>query len=130
MIFITIKSNINLMLPLGNQGRLIALLLLLLTVNTQVAFAKKELVYDAVYMWVNGSDPVWQENYKKYVGEDLLVERFRDNNELRYSLRSIEKFAPYFRKIFIVTDNQVPDWLETGENSKLEVIYHSQIFPN
>ncbi len=31
--------------------------------------------------------------------------RFMDNNELKYSLRSIEMFAPWINKIFIVTDS-------------------------
>ena len=33
--------------------------------------------------------------------------RFRDNDELRYSLRSVEQFAPWLRHIYIVTNGQV-----------------------
>lgn len=33
--------------------------------------------------------------------------RYRDSNELLYSLRSLEKYAPWVRHIYIVTDNQV-----------------------
>jgi UDP-N-acetylglucosamine-lysosomal-enzyme len=33
--------------------------------------------------------------------------RYRDNNELKYSLRSLEKFAPWIRNVYVVTDNQV-----------------------
>jgi hypothetical protein len=36
--------------------------------------------------------------------------RFRDNQELKYSLRSIEKYAGWVRKIFIVTNGQLPNW--------------------
>ncbi|MEQ2211530.1 hypothetical protein XENOCAPTIV_005246, partial [Xenoophorus captivus] len=37
--------------------------------------------------------------------------RFEDNEELRYSLRSVEKHAPWVRHIFIVTNGQIPSWL-------------------
>ena len=33
--------------------------------------------------------------------------RYRDNDELRYSFRSIEKYAPWVRRIFLVTNGQV-----------------------
>jgi hypothetical protein len=33
--------------------------------------------------------------------------RYRDSNELLYSLRSLEKYAPWVRHIYLVTDNQV-----------------------
>ena len=37
--------------------------------------------------------------------------RFQDNEELRYSLRSVERFAPWVRHVFIVTNGQIPSWL-------------------
>ena len=36
-------------------------------------------------------------------------------------------FAPWIRKIFIVTNGQIPNWLKL-ENQRVEVISHSQIF--
>ena len=36
---------------------------------------------------------------------------FLDFDQLRYSLRSIEQFAPWIRHIYIVTNGQVPNWL-------------------
>ena len=41
-------------------------------------------------------------------GSAMSDNRYRDSEELRYSLRSLMKFAPWIRKIFIVTDNQIP----------------------
>ena len=32
--------------------------------------------------------------------------------ELRYSLRSVEKYAPWVRNIYIVTNGQIPYWLD------------------
>ena len=55
--------------------------------------------------------------------------RYRDSGELRYSLRSLVKFAPWIRRIYIVTDNQIPNWLNL-ETDKLFIISHDQIFPN
>ena len=45
---------------------------------------------DAVFLWVNGSDPDWQESYERTIGESIDMKRFRDNDELKYSIRSIE----------------------------------------
>ena len=47
----------------------------------------------------------------------------------RYSLRSIEKFAPWILKVFIVTNGQVPDWLDAN-HPKVQIIPHELIFPN
>ena len=89
---------------------------------------------DAVYTWVDGSDPVW--NKKKIERANQLgitlttsenIARFADNDELKYSLRSIQKFAPWINKIYIVTDNQVPKWLNL-DNKKLVIVDHSEIF--
>ena len=49
--------------------------------------------------------------------------------ELRYSLRSIEKHAPWVRHIFIVTNGQIPSWLNL-EHPRLTLVSHDQIFPN
>lgn len=68
---------------------------------------------DAVYTWVDGTDPVWQEEYFNFTNRTIDESRFRNNNELLYSLRSLEKFAPFIKNIYIVTNGQAPDWLNT-----------------
>lgn len=60
------------------------------------------------------------------VGSD---NRYRDNEELRYSLRSIFRFAPWVRKVYIVTANQVPSWINM-EHPRLQMVNHDEIFPN
>jgi UDP-N-acetylglucosamine-lysosomal-enzyme len=55
--------------------------------------------------------------------------RYRDSEELRYSLRSLVKNAPWIRKIYIVTDNQIPYWLNL-ENERISIISHQEIFLN
>lgn len=87
---------------------------------------------DVIYTWVDGGDPGWQRNRAAYSGEDYSEEaqqanRFRSRNELRYSLRSLEMYAPFVRKVFLVTSGQVPDWLNR-DNERLELVTHEQIF--
>jgi hypothetical protein len=88
---------------------------------------------DLVYLWVNGNDPKWIEKRNASIGEPSKEEgnckgRYVDNDELKFSLRSIEKYAPWIRKIFIVTDNQIPEWLETS-HPKIQIVDHTEIIP-
>ncbi|XP_022336372.2 N-acetylglucosamine-1-phosphotransferase subunits alpha/beta-like [Crassostrea virginica] len=61
--------------------------------------------------------------------EDISSSRFEDNDELRYSLRSVEKYAPWVRHVFIVTNGQIPHWLDL-ENPRVTIVTHEEIFPN
>ena len=87
---------------------------------------------DLVYLWVDDKDPLWQEKRAKSADIKVVKEsdacRFKDNNELKYSLRSVEKFAPWINRIFVVTDNQIPSWLNT-DCDKIRVVDHSEIIP-
>eukprot|EP01103_Thecamoeba_quadrilineata_P002665 TRINITY_DN1257_c0_g1_i1.p1 TRINITY_DN1257_c0_g1~~TRINITY_DN1257_c0_g1_i1.p1 ORF type:complete len:1024 (-),score=211.29 TRINITY_DN1257_c0_g1_i1:198-3269(-) len=110
---------------------------------------------DIVYTWVNGTDPKLlreieevkfkldptaeqvvacrngtnDKNEKCSENDSASKSRFIDNEELRYSLRSIEKNAPWIRHIYLVTNGQIPYWLNL-EHPKLTVIQHSDIFLN
>lgn len=90
---------------------------------------------DLVYLWVNGNDPQWLAKRNACIGkteEKSAVNcdgRYADNDELKYSLRSIEKYAPWLRRIFIVTDNQVPVWLDTS-NARVRIVDHKEIMPD
>lgn len=88
---------------------------------------------DLVYLWVDDKDSLWQEKRAKSANIKVVKEssddcRFKNNDELKYSLRSVEKFASWINKIFIVTDNQVPFWLNTN-CEKIKVVDHSEIIP-
>ena len=89
---------------------------------------------DLVYLWVDGSDPRWLVKHNACIGkteERSTVNckgRYADNDELKYSLRSVEMYAPWVRKIFIVTDEQVPLWLDTS-NPRIRVVDHKEIMP-
>ena len=54
---------------------------------------------DIVVPWVDGSDPEWQKEFRKYssleMGRDANSEiRYRDLDNLQYLFRGIEKFSP------------------------------------
>jgi hypothetical protein len=90
---------------------------------------------DAVYPWVDCSDPAWQAKRDAAVRAGGLAAaaplpswgRHADHDRLRYSLRSLWMFAPWVRKIWLVTDDQVPSWL-SAEAADVEVVSHKQIF--
>ncbi len=90
---------------------------------------------DLVYLWVDSNDSNWLEKKTMFTGESYtdLSEincegRYISNDELRYSLRSIEMNANWVRNIYIVTDNQHPHWLNF-DNPKIHIIDHSEILP-
>jgi hypothetical protein len=91
---------------------------------------------DAVYTWVDGDDPEWRERKRRYEAEDSgnvyhpeanHSARFRSRNELKYSLRSLEMYAPWFRNVFLVTNGQVPDWLRK-DHPKIRLVTHEDIY--
>lgn len=91
---------------------------------------------DIVYTWVDGGDPGWLARKAAHTDADLAAElnasadhqsRYVSRDELRYSLRSVAMYAGWARRIFIVTDQQVPSWLNTA-HPKIQVVDHKQIF--
>jgi hypothetical protein len=90
---------------------------------------------DLVYLWVSGQDPkhaelrnYWLEQYglpRRVFNPDV---RYVEDDELRYSLRSVEAFVPWARKIFIVTANQVPAWLNLA-HPKIHIVDQASIIP-
>lgn len=87
---------------------------------------------DFVLTWVDGADSTWQEKKAKYTGvrpqEGNGDVRYRDWDTLRYWFRGVEKFAPWARYIFFVTDGQKPDWLNI-DHPRLKWIKHTDYIP-
>lgn len=86
---------------------------------------------DFVLLWVDDSDPVWQESYRQYSKIELGEARdvcYRDWGTLRYWFRGVEKFAPWVNKVFFVTCGHYPDWLNLN-CSKLSFVKHSDFIP-
>lgn len=84
---------------------------------------------DVVYTWVNKDDPNWQQMWNDTFPDRLCnPDRFACKNELLYSLRSLAKYAPWVRNIYVVTNCAKPSWL--GEQSNLRWVSHEEIFPD
>jgi len=77
---------------------------------------KPEAVVNSCILPVNGLYPQ---------GESIDVVYTWD--ELRYSLRSLEAFAPWVGNIYIVTNGDTPYWLDTS-HSRILIITHDEIF--
>ena len=91
---------------------------------------------DYVIPFVDYSDEKWFVEYKKYVSSlsdwSNNATRFRDWDTLRYQLRSIERYMPWIRNIFIVmsiSETQVPKWLNTQHKS-VHIVWDWEIVPN
>ena len=92
---------------------------------------------DLVYLWVDGNDEKWLakknaalvKNDKPPIKRGISDNHWRDNEELKYSLRSVEKFAPWINHIFIVTDEQSPKWLDV-KNPKITIVDLKEYIPN
>ena len=96
---------------------------------------------DAVIAWVDGEDPVHKAKRRKYgnwaeldndeVGGDI---RFTSIGEIRYCIASLLRFAPFLRKIFIVTDSQDPNVYEfvdqhfPDRKTQIVVVDHKEIY--
>lgn len=95
---------------------------------------RKDFDIDLVYTWVDGNDAEWRRRRDAVSGKpdervgENCEGRYADNDELKYSLRSAELYAPWIRRIHIVTDRQVPAWLNT-DHPKINIVDHSEILP-
>ena len=89
---------------------------------------------DLVYLWVDGDDPEWLAKRNEFIGKVEQSSsanckgRYINNDELKFSIRSVEKYASWINKIYIVTDNQTPQWIDLS-NPKIKIIDLKDIMP-
>ena len=91
---------------------------------------------DVVYTWCDGDDPLFkQERIDTLIRQGLPYHeksqgaaRFFDNDELKYSLRSIEMYMPWVNHIYVVTNKQRPKWLV--DHPRISIVDHYEIIPN
>ena len=97
---------------------------------------------DVVIAWVDGEDPVHKAKKQQYLTgkneanhDDIAgAMRYRSTGEIYYCVASILRFAPWVRKIFIVTDNQNPhvdEFIERnfpGNRIPVEIVDHKTLF--
>ena len=87
---------------------------------------------DAVITWVDGSEPNYQRKLKEHLSNnDRIKRQYLQANEINLCVASIVKYAPFIRKIFIVTDKQSPN-LDSVKHivskEKIEIVDHEEIF--
>ena len=95
---------------------------------------------DVVIAWVDGRDPQHRAKRERYLadpGGDAkpkraahIEQRFSDNDEIRFCLRSIHNYAPWVHTIWLVTDNQVPAAINRrrAERDNIRLVDHREIF--
>lgn len=95
---------------------------------------------DAVVTWVDGSDPAHVAKRKYWLAQlqgseaisrhGTLHTRWESSFELYYCIHLIRRNAPWIEKIYLVTDEQRPDWLTEEEARRLDVVLvdHKTIF--
>ncbi|MFH8986515.1 stealth conserved region 3 domain-containing protein [Streptomyces sp. NPDC017940] len=110
-------------------------------VFTEVLMNDVDFPVDAVYTWVDDTDPGWRAARAAALAEasgagpgastdsspDTGTVRFRNRDELRYSLRSLAMYAPWVRHVYLVTAGQVPNWLDR-DHPGLTVVDHRDLF--
>ncbi|WP_331755584.1 stealth family protein [Streptomyces sp. NBC_01643] len=91
---------------------------------------------DAVYTWVDGDDPALAAKRRAHqelsdtviAPRETGASRYTSHDELKYALRSLEMYAGFVRHVYLVTDSQVPSWLDP-EAEGLTVVDHREILP-
>jgi len=97
------------------------------------------LPIDVVIPWVDDRDPLWRLERNAYLQQNTSItklhnfdngkDRFRSWDNLQYIFRGIEEHMPWVRKIHLVTNGQMPQWLRL-ENPKLNFVQHSDYIPS
>ena len=97
---------------------------------------------DVVIAWVDGDDPVLKRKKASFLtpNKELLFEdvagesRYKSTGEIYYCVASVLRYAPWVRKIYIVTDNQNPHVDEfvarnfPGNTIPIELVDHTVLF--
>ncbi len=87
---------------------------------------------DFVVTWLDSSDPLWINDYNKFKNVnssgDLSRARFRNWDLFRFWFRSVEKYAPWVNRVFLITNGTFPKWLNK-DNPKLILVKHSDYIP-
>lgn len=99
---------------------------------------------DVVYTWVNHDDPDWAALFARHKpgakpvepetpevhqsAEASALSRFHSNDELRYSLRSVDYNLPWARQILVFTNCAPPAWFNPNQ-SRVRWVQHEDAIP-
>ena len=94
---------------------------------------------DLVYTWCDSADAKWNAKREAAARSFGLPPdpaanstcRYASNDELRYALRSAEKFVPWVRMVFLVLDDDItpPAWLRL-DHPRLRVVRLRDVLPD
>jgi len=85
---------------------------------------------DIVYTYVDPYDKKWQQKYSYYTKNRPNSYRFDFSKEqIQFSLSTIEKFAPWINKIYIIHDDQEFSLNSSFLKNKVVFIDHTKIIP-
>ncbi|WAJ71047.1 hypothetical protein [Catenovulum adriaticum] len=95
---------------------------------------------DFVILWVDGNCTAHKAKRERYLA-DFKIDvkhqeqstsslRFVQHDELKFCLRSIKRFAPWYNKIYLITDEQIPTFLDASKLhlDRIEIIDHKELF--
>ncbi len=86
---------------------------------------------DFVIAWVDGSDREWLKRKQAYTGDEFTddrEERYRDWGLLKYWFRAVEQFAPWVHRVWMICDQEPPEWLNL-DCPKLHIVRHEDYLP-
>ena len=93
---------------------------------------------DAVITWVDGSDPAHKQKRDRHLTQvrtplndnGTNPHRWVCSDELNFCVRSIANHAPWVRRIWIVTDSQIPVLAALPDefSAKISIVDHREIF--
>ncbi|MFF3872860.1 stealth family protein [Streptomyces sp. NPDC001978] len=91
---------------------------------------------DVVYTWVDGDDPAMAAKRRAHLefsdnviaARETGASRYTSHDELKYALRSLDMYAGFIRHVYLVTDAQIPAWLDP-DTEGLTVVDHQVILP-
>jgi hypothetical protein len=88
---------------------------------------------DFILPWVDGDDVEWQREKSKYVNSEGISNKnnsqYRDWGIMPFWFRSVERYAPWVRKIHFVTCGHYPEWLNL-RHPKLNFVKHEDFIPH
>lgn len=100
----------------------------------------QDIKIDAVIPWVNGNDEIWQKKVNEYLKVKIDFNKKRESKrynsigEIEITIKSLIKYAPFLKNIYIVTDDQTPNSFEdlkklaNYKGINLKIIDHKIIF--
>ena len=131
-----IKNLIQNLFSVTNSGKKNHKIITILGIKLKFKRKDYKKPIDMVYLWCDGNDEKYKKLKQEYMKESnmpvpeaaLNLCRYIDNDELKYALRSLEKYANWINNIYIVTNSQAPKWLNLN-NKRIKLINQNNIMP-